>query len=435
MTGLAGLIDALLAARLAPRLDVLGIKGETTIGAPGAAVPIGKVDNDVRLPSNAALDRQLPGALLGGAVHAGGGAPSSVDTRLSVAARVIGAVLADLQAEPGPVRGTVPLSASGQQPASAAALAGALARTVSDSGLFYESHLAEFATGTRTLAQMTREPQVRWAGPVVARPAVAAAALAAVPDVADALLPAAAAASTQAVGEAQGDAARAAPQAGTPHTAAPHAASANAAAQPGAAQTQDAGASVDASRLQAAYGQAEGTTGRATLEGDAPAHRTGDIARLSDSSAASSASASPASATAPRGEVIHPQAVTLVHQQLDLLATAAFRWSGQAWPDVPMTWSVEEEQDKPNGREGAGAVEEAERRWSTTVSLALPRLGEVELRLSLAGTSVQAHLSAREAATTARLRGDAGQLAKRLEAAGLALQQLQVTEKTMAEAA
>ena len=436
MTGLAGLIDALLAARLAPRLDVLGIKGETTIGAPGAAVPIGKVDNDVRLPSNAALDRQLPGALLGGAVHAGGGAPSSVDTRLSVAARVIGAVLADLQAEPGPVRGSVPLSASGQQPASAAALAGALARTVSDSGLFYESHLAEFATGTRTLAQMTREPQVRWAGPVVARPAVAAAALAAVPDVADALLPAAAAASTQAsAGEAQGDAARAAPQAGTPHTAAPHAVPANAAAQPGAAQTQDAGASVDASRLQAAYGQADGAGGRAALEGDAPSHRTGDIARLSDSAAASSASASPASVTAPRGEVIHPQAVTLVHQQLDLLATAAFRWSGQAWPDVPMTWSVEEEQDKPAAREGAGAVEEAERRWSTTVSLALPRLGEVELRLSLAGTSVQAHLSAREAATTARLRGDAGQLAKRLEAAGLALQQLQVTEKTMAEAA
>jgi hypothetical protein len=174
MTGLAGLIDALLAARLAPRLDVLGIKGETTIGAPGAAVPVGKVENDVRLPSNAALDRQIPGALPGGGVHAGGGAPSSVDTRLSVAARVIGAVLADLQAEPGPVRGTAPLSASGQQPASAAALAGALARTVADSGLFYESHLAEFATGTRTLAQMTREPQVRWAGPVVARPAAVA---------------------------------------------------------------------------------------------------------------------------------------------------------------------------------------------------------------------------------------------------------------------
>jgi hypothetical protein len=438
MTGLAGLIDALLAARLAPRLDVLGIKGETTIGAPGAAVAVGKVDNDVRLPSNAALDRQIPGALLGGAVHAGGGAPSSVATRLSVAARVIGAVLADLQAEPGPVRGTVPLSASGQQPASAAALAGALARTVSDSGLFYESHLAEFATGTRTLAQMTREPQVRWAGPVVARPAVAAAAaaLASVPDVADALLPVAGQAAS-AVG-AQGEIPRAAAaaHASTSNATSPPAAFANASAQPGAAQTQDMAPSVDASRLQAAYGQGEGAAGRATLEADAPTHRIGDIARLSDSAAASSTAHTAQTAPAQRaGEVIHPQAVTLVHQQLDLLASGAFRWSGQAWPDVPMTWSVEEEQDKHAAREGAGALEETERRWSTTVSLALPRLGEVELRLSLAGASVQAHLSARDAGTSARLRGDAGQLAKRLAAAGLELQQLQVTEKAMVEAA
>lgn len=444
MTGLAGLIDALLAARLAPRLDVLGIKGETTIGAPGPAVGVGKVDNDVRLPSNAALDRQIPGALTGGAMHAGGGAPSSVATRLSVAARVIGAVLADLQAQPGPVRGAAPLLASGQQPAGAAALAGALARTVSDSGLFYEAHLAEFATGTRTLDQMAREPQARWAGPLVARPETAAAsanavavaaatttAAAAAADAVDVLLPAAASQASAAIP--QGELARAAAS-GT-HTPA-NAPSTLAAAQPGTAQASDpaapaastaTAASVDASRLQAAYGQSDGAPARAALDGDMPAHRAGEIARSSESAAVAQAS---------RGtEVIHPQAVTLVHQQLDLLASAAFRWSGQAWPDVPMHWSIEQEQDKHDAREGANPAPEAERRWSTTVSLALPRLGEVDLRLSLAGAAVQAHLSAREATTTERLRGDAGQLAKRFEAAGLQLQQLQVTEKAMAEAA
>ncbi|MGJ7564705.1 flagellar hook-length control protein FliK [Variovorax sp. GB1R11] len=437
MTGLAGLIDALLAARLAPRLDVLGIKGETTIGAPGPAVGVGKVDNDVRLPSNAALDRQIPGALTGGAVHAGGGAPSSVATRLSVAARVIGAVLADLQAQPGPVRGAAPLLASGQQPASAAALAGALARTVSDSGLFYEAHLAEFATGTRTLAQMAREPQARWAGPLVARPETAAApvnaatatatatAMATAADAVDVLLPAGAPQAAAAV--AQGELPHAA--APSPHTPAT-APSTHAAAQPGAAQAPDPAASavsVDALRLQAAYGQSDGATARTALDGDMPAHRAGEIARSSESAAV---------AQAARGtEVIHPQAVTLVHQQLDLLASAAFRWSGQAWPDVPMRWSVEQEQDRHDAREGADSAPQAERRWSTTVSLSLPRLGEVDLRLSLAGAAVQAHLSAREATTTERLRGDAGQLAKRFEAAGFQLQQLQVTEKAMAEAA
>ena len=66
MSALAGLVDALLAARLTPRLDVLGIKPETTIGAPGPAIAVGKVANDVRLPSNAALDRQIrPGARAG----------------------------------------------------------------------------------------------------------------------------------------------------------------------------------------------------------------------------------------------------------------------------------------------------------------------------------------------------------------------------------
>ena len=443
MTGLAGLIDALLAARLAPRLDVLGIKGETTIGAPGPAVGVGKVDNDVRLPSNAALDRQIPGALTGGAVHAGGGAPSSVATRLSVAARVIGAVLADLQAQPGPVRGAAPLLASGQQPAGAAALAGALARTVADSGLFYEAHLAEFATGTRTLAQMAREPQALWAGPLVARPETAAApanavavaaattaAAAAASDAVDVLLPAVASQASAAMP--QGELARAAATVPGTHTPA-NAPSNHAAAQPGTAQASDpaapaaTAASVDASRLQAAYGQSDGAPARTALDGDLPAHRAGEIARSSESAAVAQAS---------RGtEVIHPQAVTLVHQQLDLLASAAFRWSGQAWPEVPMRWSIEHEQDKHDAREGADPVPEAERRWSTTVSLALPRLGEVDLRLSLAGAAVQAHLSAREATTTERLRGDAGQLAKRFEAAGLQLQQLQVTEKAMAEAA
>ncbi len=433
LAGLAGLVDALLAARLAPRLDVLGIKGESTIGAPGAAVPVGKVDNDVRLPSNAALDRQIPGALAGGALHAGGGAPASVATRLSVAARVIGAVLADLQAQPGPVRGTQPLLASTQQPASTAALAGALARTVSDSGLFYESHLAEFAIGARSLAQMAREPQARWGGPLVARPDAVVAAAAALAS-AQLGVPAPGASALASAGAPQGEAQRGgAPAAPAhPNTVAPQAAS----AQPGTAQASDTAAStgsapsVDASRLQAAYGQADSPPSRAALEGDAPAQRIGDLARQPEGAAASHA--------ARGGEVIHPQSAPLVHQQLDLLATGAFRWSGHAWPDVPMTWSVQEEHDKPEdreGREGAAPAPESERRWSTTVSLTLPRLGEVDLRLSLAGPAVQAHLSARETNTTARLRGDAARLAKRLEAAGMQLQQFQVTDKNPATVA
>ncbi|WP_432727111.1 flagellar hook-length control protein FliK [Variovorax sp. W6] len=430
MTALAGLLDALLAARLAPRLDVLGIKPEATIGAPGPAVAVGKVENDVRLLSNAALDRQIPGAAAGGAPHAGMGAQPSMATRLSVAARVIGAVLADLQAQPGPVRGAVPLMPSRGQPVNAAALAGTLAQTLSDSGLFYESHLASFAAGGRTIAQMRQEPQAQWAVPVIAKAqasasaasaAVVAGPAASIADLPDALPSLVAQAQAQ-VPALRGDEAR---------MASPAAAQASAAE----AQPQDAGrsfsqdkpqplerqtAASDAARVQAAYRQPESASVGGTLD-SLPTQRVRESGRQPDNAAAL-----PASRTA---EVIHPQAVTLVHQQLDLLASSVFRWNGHAWPDVPMSWTVEEEQARSDARDGAAVEEEGARRWSTTVSLELPRLGEVDLRLSLDGSAVQAHLFAREASTMARLRGDTGQLAKRFDAAGLQLQQVLVAEK------
>ncbi|SCX56177.1 flagellar hook-length control protein FliK [Variovorax sp. EL159] len=432
MSGLAGLIDALLAARLTPRLDVLGIKPEATIGAPGAAAGIGRIANDVRLPSNAALDRQIPGAVSGGAgaAQGGAGAPPSVATQLSVAARVIGAVLADLQAEPGPVRGAAPLWPS-RQPASASVLAGALAQTVSDSGLFYESHLAEFAAGTRSMAQMTREPQARWAVPV-ALPQVAGAVPQAMAQalgsgvLMDALQAGAVQQQSLASASDDGDAS---PATRAANANAPRGVSGDVSVQGNAGSASASAApktervsSPEAARVQAAYRQPE-TMSMANTVDAMPAHKAGEAARVADSAA---------TVQATRGEVIHPQAVTLVHQQLDLLASAAFRWSGHAWPDVPMTWSVEEEQQQQQAKSDAGIDEEGQRRWSTTVSLVLPRLGEVDLRLNLSGPTVQAHLSASEASTMARMRGDARQLAQRFEAAGLQLQQVQVTAKAHA---
>ena len=425
MTALAGLLDALLAARLAPRLDVLGIKPEATIGAPGPAVAVGKVENDVRLPSNAALDRQIPGAAAGGTLHAGTGAQPSMATRLSVAARVIGAVLADLQAQPGPVRGAAPLLPARAQPVNAAALAGTLAQTVSDSGLFYESHLASFAAGTRTLAQMKQEPQAQWATPVAVKaPANAAVSLpAAIADLPDALP--SLVAQVQ-VPVPQGDEAPTAqvtaPQASSVEAQQQHADGASPQGKPQPLEWQPAAS--DAARVQAAYRQPESATTGGVLD-SMPAHRASESARQADAAAAQ-----PASRAA---EVIHPQAVSLVHQQLDLLASSVFRWNGHAWPDVPMSWSVEEEQQaRSDAREGAAAEEEGARRWSTTVSLAFPKLGEVDLRLSLDGPAVQAQLFAREASTVARLRGDTARLAKRFDAAGLQLQQVLVAEKEAA---
>lgn len=144
---------------------------------------------------------------------------------------------------------------------------------------------------------------------------------------------------------------------------------------------------------------------------------------------AAASSARAAASVAAAAEVIHPQTAALVHQQLDLLATAVFRWSGQAWPNVPMAWSIHEETEQPADapKDRGDGRSTPPRRWATTMSLTLPKLGAVDLRLSLAGELVQAHLAASEAATLARLRSGGGELAPRLEAAGLRLQDLQIT--------
>ena len=172
--------NALLAAKLAPRLELVALQqGQVaTDAATGPVVEVQKVANDVRLPSHLALEKQLPAGLpAAAAAPADVAAPAAA--HLSPAARLIGALLAALP-DAGPLRGAAPLWPAARQPVSAPALAGALAQAVDRSGLFYESHLAQFVAGARTLAQMAQEPQARWAPPVPARtgaataPAVAA---------------------------------------------------------------------------------------------------------------------------------------------------------------------------------------------------------------------------------------------------------------------
>lgn len=345
MSGLTGLIDALLAVRAAPRLDVPGIKAEARIDAPGAPAPVPVADNDVRLPSKAALERLLPGAP---ASSPPGSPPAAPEAELSPAARLISAVLADLEADIGPVRGSAPAWPARQAP-SAAALAGTLAQTLAHSGLFYESHLVGFASGSRSLAQLLQEPQARWATP----PAVQRSAETAAPAVA---MPAGVDAEAPAV------------------------------AQPV----------------------------------DGPARQPGGAAAAPAAAAGSPPLLAPA-------DVIHPQVIGLVHQQLDLLATSMFRWTGEAWPGVAMQWSVQKE-DEPQAHgddAGSGTGEPHAQCWSTVVCMSLPRLGQVDLRLSLAGDGVQARLAGGPE-TAAALRADSGTLVRRLEAAGLRMQALQV---------
>ncbi|MGR4869638.1 flagellar hook-length control protein FliK [Variovorax sp. LARHSF232] len=314
--------DALLAFRLAHWLDLLAAKAP----AGGvAAQPVSEaraVDNDVRLPSHAAVVLPLPRELRQGGAASPASATSAVNVpaaELSVAARALNTVLAESPPQAAVLRGSAPLWPSAERAPSASGWAAALAQTVSESGLFYESHVAAFAAGARSLEQLEREPQARLAPAVAAGPA---------------------------------------------------------------ASTQSSADPVE------------------------PPAQSWSAA-------------------------IHPQAAPLVHQQLDLLESGAFRWSGEAWPGVPMDWSIREE-----GKEGAqdqqqkAAKEDAPppASWSTTVSLTLPRMGRLDLRLTLAASKVRAHIAAHDARALAPLRGSGAELSRRLAAAGLQVQALQFAE-------
>lgn len=448
MTGLVRLLDTLLTAKVSPPLDAGAVDPNAPIKAPGAASAVQGVVNDVRLLSNAALDRQLGGvdsALTRGAglgTTGGAGLPASAVARLSFAARIISAVLADLEVDVGPVRGQGPVWAPRQQPAGPV-LAGSLAHAVSNSGLFYESHLAQFAQGHRTLAQMAQEPQAAWPAPGVAAGGRGAttlqAVMAVVAGAGDAstpaapgkgdpaqpavALPAVAAATVAAVAQAAPSGLAAAHIEAPATPAGPSAAAAAASMPPEPASAE---VTPDALKMQAAYRWGDSAqTAAAAAERAAMRSvqkKTGD----SDQTVVARAAATPPSG----GEVVHPQLVTTVHQQLDLLATAAFRWTGEAWPGVAMDWRIEEEGERHAA--GEETPDDAPRRWSTNVSLQLPHLGTVDVRLSVAGGDVRATVVSSSERSRALLAGDGRTLAARFDAADLRLEQFQVAQGAVA---
>jgi len=81
---------------------------------------------------------------------------------LSPAARAIASALASAYTTPGvpvTINGKTPLSAGG--PPDTGKLSQGLQRALGDSGLFYESHVAEWAEGKRSLQDLQREPQMQ----------------------------------------------------------------------------------------------------------------------------------------------------------------------------------------------------------------------------------------------------------------------------------
>ena len=360
MSGLSPLVDTLLATRLAQRVDLVPLKPEVQLAGPGPVTQVEEVINDVRLPSRAAVEQQLGvGPLKSGLRgHGDTAARPEQAVTLSAAARAVSAILEGQTGAAARVIGSGPLLASSQLPPSPV-IAAALARTVSHSGLFYESHLAQFAAGARPLAELAHEPQARLEGSLKPVPVL-----------------------------------------------------------PGSE-----GSSPDSARqvpgLDAVHAHKNAYASMQEADGSMPAAKSYDDSAIN---------AARSTATALAG--IHHDAVALVRQQLELLAQPAFRWSGEAWPAVPMDWEIQEDE-----RQGATGDEAVPRSWSTRLALTLPTLRDIEVRISLAGNALQVRLAASEDATRERLSQARAELPARLNALGLELTGLQIGPLAPASAA
>ncbi|PRE72063.1 flagellar hook-length control protein FliK [Burkholderia multivorans] len=406
MTG----IDSVAAALLASRLDSLLTGGVASAAAGGAAAQVG-----------------TPGAGVAPSSEAGGAVPqppaASTQTALSDVARVLDAIARTGGDATPAVVGRMPLvpdpaalfaaaadgaagqsghaaaaSASGAATAAAAstateaaplslagALRAALAQAVGESGLFYESHLAQWFAGQRPLAALLREPQARIAIAQTSADRDAA------PDddALDALL--------------------------TPRLSLP---SARAAVQSGAVASGGAasgGARPAGSAPEPTPGaQSHPPLARAAADATDPLHELADwrasVARPADAAA-------PSDAAAPTP--VHPAAVPIVRQQLDTLATDQFRWTGEAWPGVRVDWTIEPDESGGHApRSGDDAGDGIA--WRTRLTLTVPTLGTVDAELVLNGAQLVARLRANQAGA-ARLAQHEPALRRRFKGSGLQL--------------
>ena len=292
--------------------------------------------------------------------------------KFSPAARLIGQLLPaeGEAAQPAPLgRGAPILPQPPQSPAATAQLASNLAKAVSQSGMFYESHQAQWVTGKLPLAQLLQEPQGQ-------RSAQAAYQFAAVELVA-----------RFSAQQAQPDAP-------------PVEQAARQAAMDGGA-TRQAGSTGIAAALQQGFNPGKVGAGE-TAAGSAPAP---------------AAAAQVAAAAQQVPDELRP----LVQQQLEAAGTQRLFWHGEVWPQQAIDWEIEWE-----GEREADGSEEENLRWRTALSLTTPRLGRVDASLQLSAQGVSIALATPHGASAADLRAAAPQLAEALGAAGVPLLAFQV---------
>ncbi|RKP45343.1 flagellar hook-length control protein FliK [Pararobbsia silviterrae] len=471
-------IDPIVASALTSQIDILlkAISGPTDANAAQAAEAAAPTQWANAQPSQVADVEQPP--------------PASAQAVLSPAARTLDVISRGADGEPAPPvigrqalwsapPGAAAASGVGEPPFAglASSLAMALEQALDTSGLFYESHLAQWFAGQRSSALLNQEPQSNlppaedengW--PYDAEAALRTLAGAPEPftggrpaasgtaaqdgleadivdvDIADdeaafgAASPLFAALSNDG-GEGDGDgdgmdllddgliqtvvddaSAAAVPQnalvpADHAPANAPGAGATSARASANASEASDAYAPTPGSTLFANAGNAAYAAQAAVQVREAP-DASASAAERALAAAADNDPTLQASAT-PGTLPIHPDALSIVRQQLEFLQSPEprFRWSGEAWPDSRMYWELDWDHDEAQAAE--------HRVWRTRIAIELPRLGLVNAELTLTGHRLGARITA-DGRTLTTLKEGTSDFMRALAGAGLNLEQLAI---------
>ena len=261
---------------------------------------------------------------------------------------------------------STPLWPASQAPESKQ-LAGILKEALSNSGLFYESHQAQWLDGGRTTAQLLAEPQNL--SPEQTKAAVGS---------------------------------NPASKAATANKTVPTNATNHALPQSNAAS--DAPAADDTGKTV----QANNKANPVTIPGSA-------------AEADTSKQSSPGTQSATASTSIPDHLQPLVQQQLNALETSQLMWQGNVWPGQEMQWEVHEQAPRSPSIDGA-------RQWVTQIQMDLPNLGPVAATLRLNSMGLSLTLNADTDQTRSLLGNASSQLVATLADAGITVLSAQVAQ-------
>ena len=107
--------------------------------------------------------------------------------------------------------------------------------------------------------------------------------------------------------------------------------------------------------------------------------------------------------------------MVIVKEQLATLQTGQLLFHGELFPGQPMEWRIKDRE----GRGRGGDKQEQSSPWETSLALTLPKLGRVEVSLSLNGTQLDLVIGADRGDAASLMEKERGTLQDQLLAAGL----------------